>query len=184
MKFNINFTIPLRPISQMRPKFVRKTGRVYDPCYLEKKKYISWIKRNILNISKSQFNSQNYREKYNFKDQDNFMYLFSDKNSGEIEIKTQDKIDKISDLFPISQPLRCDMIFSFSYFKTYFKANGDLKSKFVNATPKNDLDNVIKFTWDVMQDANLIQNDKLFTHVYAYKQFSNDPNIWIRLYSR
>ena len=197
--FNVNFTIPLAPVPQKRHRFLKNSYRVYDPSFKDKKVFVEWIQENILNVNENNF--QNYNENYNEiykpdkvdgflpEKSPNFYY-----STSVIEIQSQLEINKIIDFFPIFEPLKIDIYFNLKRPKNHYLKSG-LNPKYRDVKPKrSDIDNYIKYIFDVLQPvkninnySGLINNDSQIYKITGCKRFLNSPdkipNINLRLYN-
>ena len=181
MRYNINITIPLAPVAQKRPRFLRSSFRVYDPSAKDKKPFIKFFQENILNYFKNYF--QNYKQNYKQIESSSKFVEFSIENA-----------EKIFDFFPILNPVKIDIIFNYSRPKSHFLKAGNISKRFINNYPAVDIDNTIKFLLDVLQPQKnnksyigLIENDKQVIKLQAIKRYlkksDSIPSINLRLYN-
>ena len=200
MRYNINITIPLAPVAQKRPRFLRSSFRVYDPSAKDKKPFIKFFQENILDIdfkklpSDTVFISEKlpcdtlfikttkYKSKY-------VEFLINhNKDSCTMQL------NKMSDILPFSNPLNCEIMFNFQRPKTHYLKAGNISNRFKNNYPKLDIDNICKFLLDCLQPqkknniyTGLIQDDKQIINLTACKTYLNNrelkPFINLRLYN-
>ena len=193
MRYNINITIPLAPVAQKRPRFLRSSFRVYDPSAKDKKPFIKFFQENILDINFKKLPSENIfiNEKLpshtnnintNIPCHNNNINL-TKYGSKYAEILLENDL-KISDLFPILNPLKMDIIFNFARPKNHFLKAGNISNRFKNNYPFIDIDNTIKFLLDVLQPQKnnnnyigLIENDKQVINLTACKKYLNNRDL-------
>ena len=200
MRYNINITIPLAPVAQKRPRFLRSSFRVYDPSAKDKKPFIKFFQENILYIyfkklpSDTVFISEKlpcdtlfikttkYKSKY--------VEFLINRNKDSCTMQ----LNKMSDIMPLSTPLNCEIMFNFQRPKTHYLKAGNISNRFKNNYPKLDIDNICKFLLDCLQPqkknniyTGLIQDDKQIINLTACKTYLNNrelkPFINLRLYN-
>ena len=192
MRYNINITIPLAPVAQKRPRFLRSSFRVYDPSAKDKKPFIKFFQENILDIDFEKLPSDNIF--INQKLPSHTVFINDDIPSHDNNInftKYESKfIDftiennlKISEFFPIKDPLKMDVIFNFSRPKSHFLRSANISDRFKNNYPFQDLDNLLKFLMDCIQPQKkkidyigLIKDDKQLVDISARKNYLNRPD--------
>ncbi len=124
-KFTLNITIPLAPVAQKRPRFLRSSFRVYDPSAKDKKPFIKFFQENILDCFQNY--DQNYKQIY----KENNLLKIKSKN---VEFLTENN-QKISQFFPILNPVKMDIIFNFARPKTHYLKAGNISDRFKNNYP-------------------------------------------------
>jgi len=199
--FDINITIPLAPVAQKRPRFIRNSFRVYDPSAKDKKPFIKFFQENILNIdfeklpSDTLFISEKLpcgSNNINTKLPCDTVFINNLQYKSkyvEILINSDEKITKISDVFPLSNPIKTDIIFNISRPKSQF-LKGRINPKFITAIPtKSDLDNYIKALLDSSNNF-LFNDDRQIFKITAIKQYltvstyeQQKPSIIFKLYN-
>ena len=177
MRYNINITIPLAPVAQKRPRFLRSSFRVYDPSAKDKKPFIKFFQENILDIDFEKLPSDNifinqklpshtvfisddipsHNNNINFTKYESKFIDFlienesQNQNSNEIEIHSQNDLFSFNSFFPILNPVKMDIIFNFARPKTHYLKKGNISKRFINNYPLLDIDNIVKFLLDVIQ---------------------------------
>ena len=177
MRYNINITIPLAPVAQKRPRFLRSSFRVYDPSAKDKKPFIKFFQENILDIDFEKLPSDNifineklpshtlfisdnipcHDNNINFTKYESKFINFliendsQNQNNNEIEIHSQNDLFSFNSFFPILNPVKMDIIFNFARPKSHYLKAGNISDRFKNNYPLLDIDNIIKFLLDVMQ---------------------------------
>ena len=193
MRYNINITIPLAPVAQKRPRFLRSSFRVYDPSAKDKKPFIKFFQENILDIDFEKLPSDNIfiNEKLpshtlfisdNIPCHDNNIN-FTKYESKFIDFTIENNL-KISEFFPILNPVKMDIIFNFQRPKSHYLKAGNISKRFLNSYPLLDIDNIVKFLLDVMQPQKsnknyigLIENDKQVINLIACKKYLNNRDL-------
>ena len=187
-KFTLNITIPLAPVAQKRPRFLRSSFRVYDPSAKDKKPFIKFFQENILDCFQNY--DQNYKQNYKQIYKENNLLKIKSKN---VEFLTKNN-QKISEFFPIKDPLKMDIIFNFARPKSHFLRSDNISDRFKNNYPFQDIDNIIKFLLDCLQPQKknnsyigLIKDDKQVVNISACKKYLNnrdlDPFINLTIYN-
>ena len=185
-KFKLNITIPLAPVAQKRPRFLRSSFRVYDPSAKDKKPFIKFFQENILDHCQNYF--QNYNENYKQNYKQNYKPLKVESKFIDflIENDSQNQNDLFSfnSFFPILNPVKMDIIFNFARPKSHYLKAGNISDRFKNNYPLLDIDNIIKFLLDVMQPqknnknyTGLIENDKQVINLTACKKYLNNRDL-------
>ena len=203
MRYNINITIPLSPVAQKRPRFLRSSFRVYDPSAKDKKPFIKFFQENILDIDFEKLPSNNIFINQKLPSHplfisDNIPCHDNNINCTKYESKfidfTIENNLKISEFFPIKDPLKMDIIFNFARPKSHFLRSDNISDRFKNNYPFQDIDNIIKFLLDCLQPQKknnsyigLIKDDKQVISLTACKKYLNnrdlDPFINLTIYN-
>ena len=187
VKFKLNIDIPLAPVAQKRPRFIRNSFRVYDPSAKDKIPFINFFQENILDVIQNY--SQNYKQNYKQIYKENNWQIFQLKN-GQFLIEKNQNIRVTADVLPIKQPVKIDLKFYFKRPKTHFLKAGNISNRFINNYPKIDIDNVCKFLLDCLQPQKnnktykgIIFNDSQIIKLNACKSYLNnrDLNPFIKL---
>ena len=190
MKYNINITIPLAPVAQKRPRFIRNSFRVYDPSAKDKKPFIKFFQENILNIDFKKLPSDTLFISEKLPSGTVFINNLQYKSKFvEILINSESEIISISDFLPLIDPIKTDIIFNIARPKSHF-LKGRINPKFINLIPtKSDLDNYIKFLLDSSNNL-LFKDDRQIYQITAIKQFltvptyeQQKPSIIFKLYN-
>ena len=187
VKFKLNIDIPLAPVAQKRPRFIRNSFRVYDPSAKDKIPFINFFQENILDVIQNY--SQNYKQNYKQIYKENNWQIFQLKN-GQFLIEKNQNFRVTFDLLPIKEPVKIDLKFYFKRPKTHFLKRGNISKRFINNYPKIDIDNVCKFLLDCLQPQKnnktfkgIIFNDSQIIKLNACKSYLNnrDLNPFIKL---
>jgi len=193
VRYNINITIPLAPVAQKRPRFLRSSFRVYDPSAKDKKPFIKFFQENILDIDFEKLPSDNIF--INQKLPSHTVFINDDIPSHDNNInftKYESKfIDftiennlKISEFFPILDALKMDIIFNFARPQSHYLKAGNISKRFKSNYPLLDIDNIVKFLLDCLQPQKnnnnyigLIQDDKQVLNISACKKYLNNRDL-------
>ena len=193
MRYNINITIPLAPVAQKRPRFLRSSFRVYDPSAKDKKPFIKFFQENILDIDFEKLPSDNIF--INEKLPSHTVFISDDIPSHDNNINftkyeskfidfTIENTEKISEFFPILNPVKMDIIFNFARPKTHYLKAGNISKRFINNYPVQDIDNLLKLLLDCLQPQRsnknyigLIKDDKQVINLTACKKYLNNRDL-------
>ena len=177
VKFKLNIDIPLAPVAQKRPRFIRNSFRVYDPSAKDKIPFINFFQENILDVI------QNYKQNYKQIYKENNWQIFQLKN-GQFLIEKNQNLRVTFDLLPSKEPVKIDIKFYFKRPKTHFLKAGNISKRFINNYPKIDIDNVCKFLLDCLQPQKnnktykgLIFNDSQIIKLNACKSYLNNQDL-------
>ncbi len=107
VKFKLNIDIPLAPVAQKRPRFIRNSFRVYDPSAKDKIPFINFFQENILNVIQNY--SQNYKQNYKQIYKENNWQIFQLKN-GQFLIEKNQNFQVTSNLLPSKEPVLVKVI--------------------------------------------------------------------------
>ena len=193
MRYNINITIPLAPVAQKRPRFLRSSFRVYDPSAKDKKPFIKFFQENILDINFKKLPSKNIFINEELPSHTNNINTTIPCHNNNInltkygskyaEILLENDL-KISDLFPILNPLKMDIIFNFARPKSHFLRSDNISDRFINNYPIQDIDNLLKLLLDCLQPQKknnsyigLIKDDKQVLNISASKKYLNNRDL-------
>ena len=177
MRYNINIKIPLAPVAQKRPRFIRNSFRVYDPSAKDKIPFINFFQENILEVI------QNYKQNYKQIYKENNWQIFQLKN-GQFLIEKNQNFRVTSDLLPSKEPVKINLKFYFKRPKTHLLKAGNISKRFINNYPKQDIDNIIKFILDCLQPQKnnksyqgIIFNDSQIINLNACKSYLNNQDL-------
>ena len=193
MRYNINITIPLSPVAQKRPRFLRSSFRVYDPSAKDKKLFIKFFQENILDIDFEKLPSDNIF--INQKLPSHTLFInddipchdnninFTKYKSKFIDFSIENN-QKISEFFPILNPVKMDIIFNFARPKSHYLKAGNISKRFLSNYPIQDVDNLLKLLLDCLQPQRsnknyigLIQDDKQVINISACKKYLNNRDL-------
>ena len=200
MRYNINITIPLAPVAQKRPRFLRSSFRVYDPSAKDKKPFIKFFQENILDIDFEKLPSDNifinqklpshtvfinddipsHDNNINFTKYESKFIDFLIENDSQ----NQNDLFSFNSFFPILTPVKMDIIFNFKRPKSHFLKAGNISKRFISNYPLLDIDNIVKFLLDCLQPQKnnnnyigLIQDDKQVLNISACKKYLNNRDL-------
>ena len=181
VKFKLNIDIPLAPVAQKRPRFIRNSFRVYDPSAKDKIPFINFFQTNILDAIQNY--SQNYKQNYKQIYKENNWQIFELKN-GQFLIEKNQNFRVTYGLLPSKEPVKIDLKFYFKRPKTHFLKRGNISNRFKNKYPNQDIDNIIKFLLDCLQPQKnnksyegIILNDSQVISLKACKSYLNDQDL-------
>ena len=196
MRYNINIKIPLAPVAQKRPRFIRNSFRVYDPSAKDKIPFINFFQENILDIDFKKLPSDNIfiNQKLPCYD-NNINFTCYHTKYVKLCLESAKKDFRVtSDLLPSKKPVKIDLKFFLKRPKTHFLKRGNISKRFINNYPKQDIDNVCKFLLDCLQPQKnnktykgIIFNDSQVISIKACKSYIENrdlqPFIKLNLYN-
>lgn len=186
MRYNINIKIPLAPVAQKRPRFIRNSFRVYDPSAKDKIPFINFFQENIYDIDFKKLPSDNIfiNQKLPCCD-NNINFTCYHTKYVKLCLESAKKDFRVtSDLLPSKETLKIDLDFYFKRPKSHFLKAGNISNRFINNYPKIDIDNVCKFLLDCLQPQKnnktykgIIFNDSQIIKLNACKSYLNNQDL-------